>query len=85
MNQRRENIKVETVLPSGSVTTIDPSERLRFARQILLGLAVICVAVFVGYAWYPGNKALIAIFELVKIGILPLATLIVAFYFPKSG
>nr|VFK13580.1 MAG: hypothetical protein BECKLPF1236B_GA0070989_104912 [Candidatus Kentron sp. LPFa] len=67
------------------VTTIDPSERLKFARQILLGLAVICVAVFVGYAWYPGNKALIAIFELVKIGILPLATLIVAFYFPTSG
>nr|VFK12403.1 MAG: hypothetical protein BECKLPF1236A_GA0070988_100703 [Candidatus Kentron sp. LPFa]VFK28584.1 MAG: hypothetical protein BECKLPF1236C_GA0070990_100693 [Candidatus Kentron sp. LPFa] len=25
------------------VTTIDPSERLKFAKQILLGLAVICV------------------------------------------
>ncbi|MDT4330676.1 hypothetical protein ACQE3D_00355 [Methylomonas sp. MS20] len=48
-------------------------------------MAAICIGVFVGYASYPDNKALADIFELIKIGALPLITLIVSFYFPNSA
>lgn len=37
-----------------------------------------------GYALQHDNKALAAMFELVKIGALPLMTLVVSFYFPKA-
>lgn len=63
--------------------SLSEEERLRFAKQALCVLALICVGVFVGYAWFPDNQALAAIFELVKIGVLPLVTLVVSFYFPS--
>lgn len=37
-----------------------------------------------GYTLQHDNKALAAMFELAKIGVLPLMTLVVSFYFPKS-
>jgi len=60
-------------------------ERLRFARQVLLCLLLLVVAVFAGYAAMPDNPAMAAIFEVVKIGALPLATLVITFYFPNKA
>lgn len=51
---------------------------------MLLFVGVVCVLVFAAYVIYPGNQALAAIFELIKIGLLPLITLVISFYFPKS-
>ncbi|MDD9815058.1 MAG: hypothetical protein OXU31_03615, partial [Gammaproteobacteria bacterium] len=62
--------------------SLSAQDRLRFAKQALCVLALICIGVFIGYARFPDNSALIAIFELVKIGVLPLVTLVVSFYFP---
>jgi hypothetical protein len=64
---------------------VSASDRLRFAKQILFGLALICSGVIVGYACYPDNKALAQISELVKIGALPIVTLVISFYFPNGG
>ena len=58
-------------------------ERLRFAKQVLLVLGGGSALVFTAYALFPDNQALASIFELVKIGLLPLVTLVVSFYFPK--
>ncbi len=63
---------------------VSPGERLRFARQVLLGLATICVGVFVAHGSYPDNACVSQTFELVKIGALPLVTLVVSFYFPNG-
>lgn len=59
-------------------------DRLLFARQILFFLFLICLFVFAGFALAPENQALAQMFELVKIGALPLVTLVVGFYFPSS-
>jgi hypothetical protein len=78
-----ESVDVATdVLPDSQV--IDESERLKFARQVLVSLGVIAVAVFVAYTAYPDNTALQEIFELIKIGLLPLVTLVVSFYFART-
>lgn len=50
---------------------------------MLLFLGGGAALVFAAYAVYPDNQALAGIFELVKIGLLPLVTLVVSFYFPK--
>lgn len=62
---------------------VTAGERLRFAKQVLLFLGGGAALVFAAYAVYPDNQALAGIFELVKIGLLPLVTLVVSFYFPK--
>lgn len=67
-----------------SVTLVDECQRLQLAGRILLVLSLIAIGVFIGYAFYPNNTALKNIFELVKIGLLPLATLVVSFYFTKT-
>ena len=78
-----ESVDVATdVLPDSQV--IDESERLKFARQVLVSLGFISVAVFVAYTAYPDNTALQEIFELIKIGLLPLVTLVVSFYFART-
>jgi hypothetical protein len=38
----------------------------------------------VSYAAAPENKALQQIFELIKIGALPIVTLLITFYFPNG-
>lgn len=65
--------------------TIAATDRLRFARQVLLGLALICCAVFLAHGLQPDNPGVSQIFELVKIGALPLVTLVISFYFPNSA
>lgn len=66
------------------VGVIDEGKRLRLAGRILLGLSLIATGVFAGYGYLPDNAAMQAIFELVKIGLLPLATLVVSFYFTRA-
>lgn len=60
-------------------------ERLKLARQVLLGLALICLSVFTAFSAMPENTALGQIFELIKIGALPLVTLVISFYFPAKS
>lgn len=79
------NIDLTTVFSKDSRVSIDEGERLKFAKQVLLWMALICVGVFAAYARWPDNPALAAIFELIKIGALPLITLVVSFYFPNSN
>lgn len=64
---------------------LNESDRLRFARQVLLGIALLCGAVIAAYACAPENPALVQIFELVKIGALPIVTLVISFYFPNNS
>ena len=65
------------------IRVIAEDDRLRFAKQVLLYVGALCVLVFAAYVRYPDNHALTNIFELIKIGVLPLVTLVVSFYFPK--
>lgn len=86
MNSQQQpagQLDLSQTFPQSDRISISGPERLRFAKQALCVLALICVGVFVGYAWLPDNQALAAIFELVKIGVLPLVTLVVSFYFPS--
>ena len=55
-----------------------------FAKQIMFGLAIISSAIMAGYACYPENKALASLFEIIKIGALPMATLVISFYFTNG-
>lgn len=64
--------------------SINETDRLIFAKQITLGLAIISSAVMAGYACYPDNKALAALTEIIKIGALPMATLVISFYFSNG-
>lgn len=68
----------------GKSPVLKEQDRLLFARQILFFLFLICLFVFAGFALAPENQALAQMFELVKIGALPLVTLVVGFYFPSS-
>lgn len=65
------------------IRVIDEDDRLRFAKQVLLYVGALCVLVFAAYVIYPDNHALTNIFELKKMGVFPLVTLVVSFYFPK--
>ena len=78
------NINIKDAFPSGSHVKIDEGERLKLARQVLFWLALICIGTFISYGLYPDNEGVAGIFELIKIGALPLATLVISFYFPKS-
>lgn len=78
------DIDLRMIYP-GTFTEITERDRLGFAKWILLWLAAICIGVFVGYGMFPENKAMPEIFELVKIGALPLITLVISFYFPSKN
>ena len=71
-------------IPVHSGVSIPEADRLKLARQLLLSLGVLTVGFFTWYARDPENSALQAIFELCKIGVLPLITLIVSFYFSRT-
>ena len=66
------------------VLVFDEMERLRLARQVLCGIFVISVGVFVAHAYWDQNESIRQVFELLKIGALPLITLVISFYFPNS-
>ena len=66
-------------------SAIDEVARLKFAGRILFASFVMAAAVFVTYVWLEKSEAIKHIFELVKVGLLPLATLVVSFYFTKTN
>lgn len=66
------------------VLVFDEMERLRLARQVLCGIFVISVGVFVAHAYWDQNESIRQVFELLKIGALSLVTLVISFYFPNS-
>lgn len=68
----------------GSVK-LPESERMRFGRQVLTWIGLFVVGICGIYIWQPNNEAAQAIFEMIKIGALPLVTLIVTFYFPTRS
>jgi len=76
-----ELLDANLAFPHSDKVSISGMERLRFAKQALCVLGLVCISVFVAYALSPQNPALVAIFEFLKIGILPLITLVVSFYF----
>jgi hypothetical protein len=69
---------------SDSRVSLDEEDRLSFAKQILIWIGVICIGIFCAFGIYPENKALALMFEFIKVGALPLITLIISFYFPSS-
>lgn len=71
-------------IPRPAGVSIPETDRLKLARQLLLSLGVLTVGFFAWYGMAPENPALQAIFELFKIGVLPLITLIVSFYFSRT-
>ncbi len=77
------DVDIAEIVPK-DLRVITAGDRLRFAKQVLLFLGVTCVLVFTAYVIFPDNQALAHIFELIKIGLLPLVTLVISFYFPKT-
>lgn len=82
MPARDADVDIAEVVPD-DVRVITEGDRLRFAKQLLLFVGVMCVLIFSAYVVFPENGALANIFELVRIGLLPLVTLVISFYFPK--
>lgn len=82
MPARDADVDIAEVVPD-DVRVITEGDRLRFAKQLLLFVGVMCVLIFAAYVVFPENGALANIFELVRIGLLPLVTLVISFYFPK--
>lgn len=78
----KEDVNLDSVFAKESVA-ISEHDRLELARQVLFGLGFISLLVFVGCALLPESRALETILELVKIGVLPLATLVISFYFSE--
>ena len=66
------------------LSPLSPRERLLFARQVLFALALIALIIAVLYINSGEEGAAAAVFEFVKVGLLPLAVLIVSFYFPRE-
>jgi hypothetical protein len=58
--------------------------RLRFLKQVLAGIAVICFGVCAAFIYDPKSPAANQLFEFVKIGALPLITLVVVASFSRS-
>ncbi len=82
--QSSERREAGTEFSPDSSIDISGADRLRLVRQVLFYLAIICTGVFIAYGRYPDNTALQAMFELIKIGALPLVTLVISFYFPSA-
>ncbi len=85
LSLQREASLPESVFPDTLGIDISGSERLKFAKQILLGVAIISAGIISGYACDPHNPALAQMAELVKIGALPIATLVISFYFTNGS
>lgn len=74
-----------TVFREPGGVTLDEGRRLNLAKGILICLALICVGVFVAHGAWPANSGVTDVFELIKVGALPLVTLVISFYFPKTS
>ncbi|MFP7606052.1 hypothetical protein [Serratia quinivorans] len=83
MSIQNQSVKVDVeTLYLDPALVFDEMERLRLARQVLCGIFVISVGVFVAHAYWEQNESIRQVFELLKIGALPLVTLVISFYFP---
>lgn len=80
-----EVIDISKSRGTGTVEEVTGMDRLNFARTILFFLFLITLMVFGCYILAPENKGAAAVFELVKVGVLPLVTLVIGFYFPSSN
>jgi len=78
------DVQLSEVFLQAPGVAIDEGERLALARQVLIGLAAICVGVFAAHGYAPDNAGISHVFEVVKIGALPLVTLVISFYFPNG-
>lgn len=85
MASQEGDVNINNDVPPGSFSQVDEGDRLKFARQVLCVLCILIVAVFGGHAYWSESEAITQIFEFVKIGALPLITLIITFYFPNNS
>ena len=69
---------------SEAVAFVDEGQRLKLAGRILGCIALLAICAGAYYGMRPDNAGAEAIFELVKIGLLPLATLVISFYFSRE-
>lgn len=69
--------------PAKSTGGLDAGKLLKFAGRILLGLAIFSVALIYMHLKSDCDDA--GLVEIVKIGVLPLATLAISFYFQKAA
>lgn len=85
-SQILQTIDLEQELNDQKVDPVALTEgdRLLFARQILMWLVIVTVFSFSAYILAPGNQGAAEVFELIKVGVLPLVTLVIGFYFPNS-
>ncbi len=78
--------KIDTVgQPGEGISQVDETDRLRFAREVLFALFFFVILIVTMAFIQPENKALDKIFDWAKIGVLPLVTLVIGFYFPNSN
>ncbi len=78
--QNNADINVISLFPPKSDVKTDEADQRQFARQLLIGfwligLAIICIDIFIACGWYPHNAAPVAMFTLARTGALPLVTL----------
>lgn len=73
--------KTEAEFPSAKQPDIAPAVRLRFAKQLLIAFGAVAITTTAAHIYQPDNTALAAVYEDLKIGIFPLLTLVVTFYF----
>ncbi|MBP2169440.1 putative membrane-anchored protein [Erwinia toletana] len=64
--------------------TLKETDRLLFAKQVLLFIFIFSLCIVLLAAFFPDNELIKQMVDLIKIGVLPLITLIVSFYFPQS-
>jgi hypothetical protein len=81
--QDGHDIDLAHVFKKPGGVALDEGQRLELAKGILWVLAIIAAGVMVAHGRWPDNKGVADTFELIKIGALPLVTLVISFYFPK--
>lgn len=86
MTEQAENFDIDSEFKGEiSPVNITGQHRLAFARSILICIGLFTTAFCAAWAFSPDNKALSQIFDFIKIGVLPLITLIIGFYFPNAS
>jgi hypothetical protein len=64
--------------------TINATDRLLFAKQVLFFIFAYSLIIVLLAAFFPDNDLIKQMIDLIKIGVLPLITLIISFYFPQN-
>ncbi|WP_346798748.1 hypothetical protein R5M92_06485 [Halomonas sp. Bachu 37] len=53
------NVDINSVFTQDSKVTIDESDRLKFAKQVLCWLGIVCIGVFVAYGFFSNEPSAI--------------------------